>query len=478
MLAKLRSMRDDVAREGQTRFDGWRPRIRRDEFSSAALNLAHYLAFRRRDLRDVQRELTGLGLSSLGRCESRVLPTLDAVLAALAAICGEAHAHFPEQTEFFAGETHLASETDAVFGPPPSPRRVRIMVTLPSEAATDPLLVRALVEQGMDCARINCAHDDQLAWQAMIDNVRRAAESAGRPCRIAMDIAGPKIRTAAVEAPESHALRGGDSFLLARCAGDGKGNGVRVTCTLPEVFESLRVGDPVWVDDGRIGSHVEHIDADGATLRVTHARTKGEHIKVDKGLNFPSTELHISPLTTDDMRALDFVATHADIVGYSFVAAPRDVERLQTELVRRNPEGHCPAIMLKIETARAVRALPELIVQAASLQPAAVMIARGDLQVEIGPLRMAEIQEEVLWVCEAAGIPVVWATQVLDRLVRKGIASRAELTDAAMGERAECVMLNKGPFLREGVKLLDAVLEEMEAHQFKKTAQLRALHSW
>src|SRR5262249_9126035 len=152
---------------------------------------------------------------------------------------------------------------------------------------------------------------------------------------------------------------------------------------------------------------------------------------------------------------------------------------LQSELAQRLPEGASqPALIAKIETRRAVANLPSIIVRAAGRQPLGVMIARGDLAVEIGFERLAEIQEEILWLCEAAHIPVVWATQVLERLVKKGAASRAEITDAAMGQRAECVMLNKGPYLARGVELLADVLTRMESHQHKKTAHLRALHVW
>ncbi len=135
-------------------------------------------------------------------------------------------------------------------------------------------------------------------------------------------------------------------------------------------------------------------------------------------------------------------------------------------------------LIAKIETRLAVRNLPELIVQGAGAQPFGVMIARGDLAVEVGYRRMAEIQEELLWLCEAAHVPVIWATQVLDNFVKKGIRHRAEMTDAAMAERAECVMLNKGPTPDEAVRLLDDVLGRMEGHQFKKTSRMRALRSW
>ena len=104
-----------------------------------------------------------------------------------------------------------------------------------------------------------------------------------------------------------------------------------------------------------------------------------------------------------------------------------------------------------------------------------VMIARGDLAVECGYERLAEAQEEILWICEAAHCPAIWATQVLELLAREGIPSRAEITDAAMGHRAECIMLNKGRHIHEAVRVLDDILHRMDAHQSKKRAMLRAL---
>jgi pyruvate kinase len=152
---------------------------------------------------------------------------------------------------------------------------------------------------------------------------------------------------------------------------------------------------------------------------------------------------------------------------------------LQQELDQRIGERlPKPAIVAKIETPEAVCNLPELIIHAVGKQAFGVMIARGDLAVEIGYQRLTEIQEEILWLCEAAHVPVIWATQVLDTLVKRGAPSRGDMTDAAMAERAECVMLNKGPFIAEAITILDDVLTRMEAHQSKKTPQLRALHSW
>ena len=133
-------------------------------------------------------------------------------------------------------------------------------------------------------------------------------------------------------------------------------------------------------------------------------------------------------------------------------------------------------MVLKIESRQAFEALPELLMAALRLPRSGLMIARGDLLVECGYERLAEIQEEILWLCEAAHLPVIWATQVLESLAQKGIPSRAEITDAAMGERAECVMLNKGPHILEAIEILDSILRRMQSHQAKKTPRLRRLH--
>jgi pyruvate kinase len=132
-------------------------------------------------------------------------------------------------------------------------------------------------------------------------------------------------------------------------------------------------------------------------------------------------------------------------------------------------------LVLKIETRTAFEHLAELLLAAMEAPLAGVMIARGDLAVEVGYERLAEVQEELLWVCEAAHTPVIWATQVLERLAKSGSPTRAEITDAAMSQRAECVMLNKGPYLHRAVETLDSILRRMEGHQDKKSAMLRPL---
>lgn len=478
LLNALQSIRDDVLEEGLATYQHWRPRLLRRDYRISALNLAYYLALRARDLRPIQAALVPWGLSSLGRMEARVMPSLEAVIATLGALNGRTLPR-PRASLFSRGSRLLNWHTEAVFGPAQSERRVRIMVTMPSEAATDYGLVRDLLARGIDCMRINCAHDTPDDWSAMIAHVRRAEAEVGRRAKVAMDLGGPKTRTEAVLTPKNSRIVPGDTLLLTpNEPRQSDKYPFQASCTLNEIFQQVEVGASVWIDDGKIGARVTEISPRGLLLTITHTAPEGEKLKPLKGLNFPDTELRISPLTDKDLSDLDFAAEHADQINYSFVQDAADIRLLQDELARRMPDPRRMAIVIKVETQRAIRNLPEMIVQAAGQQPLAVMIARGDLAVEIGYQRLAEMQEQILWLCEAAHVPVIWATQVLENLVKKGRPSRAEMTDAAMAERAECVMLNKGPYIREAVSILDDVLMRMQAHQSKKSAQLRALRSW
>lgn len=595
---RLIALRDVVAREAQTILTQYGSDSACLTESKSAKNLAHYLALRRHDLRPIQEELAEAGISSLGRCEAHVMHTINRVVALLQRGYSP---HPPVQAELGGGPTYydgradLRKNTEVLFGPQDNGRTTRIMVTLPSETAEDQQLVRDLLLGGMNCARINCAHDDRDRWHAMVKNIVEARTHTGRPCTILMDLAGHKIRTrleprspariklwptdhdeesgtteilfypeesatrtarvaaAAIPRAVFTGLRAGDRFSirtpkgktrhihvvqqdpdgcwLGRCrkkatielggavdwqrrATDGhfqtiatftfagfaaepeelrlyvhdrllltRGkagtpnllDGIKcIDSSHPEIVDTLEPNHWVWFDDGKLGTIVDVVDDQGAWLHVAHSRPNGVRLRSDKGINFPDTNLKLPCLTAKDLADLDFICQHADMVGFSFVQSAEDMLALMNEL-RKRDAAHL-AIIAKIETRVAVRNLPAIIFSALGKHPLGIMIARGDLAVELGGVRMAEIQEELLWLCEAAHVPVVWATQVLEGLAKKGISTRPELTDAAMSGRAECVMLNKGPHILEAVSMLNSILIRMQDHQQKKSSRLRALH--
>lgn len=601
LLEELTALRASVERQSAARLAPYRTRYPQG-FTVDARNLADWLALRSHDLRPLQERLVTAGLSSLGRGESQVRTNLARVIGMLSSATGVTTQ--PGTRDVDTG--HLARNTECLFGARNRDHYARIMVTLPAESAERPELIKSLVENGMNCARINCAHDDPGTWQRMIEHVRETARDAGRPVRIFMDLAGHKIRTGPIQpgpavvhlrvrrdaygrmiqparvilasTPEAAAdtgpdepqrlpidpelarqLRPGhslhfedarekhrvlrvtgqlpDGAWLAECDGNayvlpgtrlrwqgldrdrklvtsdsycigdftGRPRAIRlfqgdrlllrrdsqpgmaaittgagtirpaqIGCSHPEIVALLQVGDSVWINDGKLGCTVVETGGDGALLEVTHAGPKGARVGSGKGINFPDTELPLPALTDRDLADLEFVCAHADIVGFSFVRRLEDIDVLRHELAARD-RPDLP-IVLKIETAGAVRNLPDLLLGTLGQHALGVMIARGDLAVELGSVRMAEVQEEILWICEAAHVPVVWATQVLDTLARKGVIARPEITDAAMSVRAECVMLNKGAYIIDAVGVLNNILTRMDAHQYKKVSRLRRLH--
>ncbi|MGK2936235.1 MAG: pyruvate kinase [Solirubrobacteraceae bacterium] len=445
----------------------------------SAVNLTHYLALRSHDVRELQRGLAHHGLSSLGRSEGRVLASLDTVLGVLDQLSGDGAlraAGSAAAPDYDAGPRILGARVAALLGPPARGRRTRIMVTLPSKAAADPALVRAMSASGMDVARINTAHDGPEAWEAMVRNVRAIPRPGGAPCGVYMDLPGPKCRTGEVPDGRPLKLHADDRLALLR-DGDPCREPAEIGCSLAIAFAEVRPGERALFDDGKIAGVVETVAPDRIEVRITRAGVGKAKLRANKGINFPDTDLSDAAMPDEDFALLEVVAQQADIAGLSFISRPEDVRAARATLDGYG--GEHVGLMLKIETAQGFERLPDLLVEALSHErPFGVMIARGDLAVEIGPERLAEVQEEVLWLCEAAHVPVVWATQVLEGLAKTGFPSRAEITDAAMGAHAECVMLNKGPRIVDAIATLDSILRRMAAHHEKKTPLLRRLTAW
>ena len=209
LLEEIDRIRAQTRVDAARQVEKWRAWRIDPDFLPAAENLAAYLALRHYDLRAVQRDLMALGLSSLGRLESRVLPTLDAVAGALAALAGRAQGESPDEATFFAGERELLARSRALFGEPAGDRLTALLVTCPTAAADDRGFMLALAEKGVEAVRINCAHDDPDKWANMIEHVHSAGERTGHRMRIFMDLGGPKVRTGAFAAlrHDKHAER-------------------------------------------------------------------------------------------------------------------------------------------------------------------------------------------------------------------------------------------------------------------------------
>ena len=454
----------------------------------SATNFIRYLKLRTFDLRKIQFKLSALGLSSISHSERHVLANVENILHFLFLSQGkDFQGKFKlgeHPVNFSQSQRVLKKNTKRLLKTQKSARRTAIMVTL-SDRATEYEHVKALIEAGMEIARINCSHDNQQVWEKMVQNVRHATVTTGRSCSIYFDLAGPKLRTSSINSPQKKGkkayvlLHPGDRLHLYWEENPEMFDRLKTeeipaaSCTVPQVFEDVRPNESIWFDDGKIGGMIEEIHEKHLVIRIAKTNPKGGKLRKEKGINLPDTDLNLPSLTQEDLDNLPFVAAHADIIGFSFVRKPKDVQLLQEELEKLGKSD--VGLVLKIENKEAFNNLPALILQGMRSPTLGVMTARGDLAVELGAERLSEVQEQILWLCEAALIPNIWATQVLETLAKKGIAARAEITDAAMSARSECVMLNKGEHILDAVTTLVNILERMEKHQYKKQGTLRLL---
>jgi pyruvate kinase len=250
----------------------------------------------------------------------------------------------------------------------------------------------------------------------------------------------------------------------------------RIGCTVPEAVAALRPGDAVLFDDGAILADVETVTGEEATLLVRYTKPGGQRLGSEKGINLPDTAVPLTALTPDDDGHLAFISQHADMVAVSFVRNAADIEHVLERLDAAGA-GHL-RLVLKIETRQGFENLPAMLLVAMRHPRVGIMIARGDLAVEIGFERMAEVPRQILALCEAAHVPSIWATQVLESLAKTGAPSRAEITDAAASQRADCVMLNKGPYILSAIDVLDGILVRMGEVQHKSRTLIRRIHSW
>lgn len=481
LLANITQLRDEIKTEGNKIFSYWEDSIQRKAFVESAENLSYYLALRNRDITQLQTDLIPWGLSSLGRLESKTLVTLEAVIATLHDVIDDKENHeHPEPDEFDVGRRRLQKNTKKIFGKKPKNRTTRIMVTMPNEAIHEEDYLRDLIKEGMNVARINCAHNEPEDWLKMIENIRTCSKELDKDVRILMDIAGPKIRTDWVFSHLSKPkVKKGDKIRITRDFTSIPKTDVNFTagCDLDEIYEQIELGQPVSYNDGNIESVIEEMNDNEFILKVTKTKGSSKRVNAEKGLNFPNNTFTFQSLNEKDKEDIEFACHHADIIGCSFVNEGRDIQMIQEEIEKvLGDKANSMSLMAKIETVRGTKNLPEMIFTAASKNPFSVMIARGDLAAESGYIDLAGLQQEIMWISEAGDIPVVWATEVLDTLVSEGVPTRSEVTDAAEGTRADCVMLNKGDFILEGVSMLNQIIERMEPIQYKKTPILGKLN--
>jgi pyruvate kinase len=333
-------------------------------------------------------------------------------------------------------------------------RRTKIVATL-GPASSDPGSIDAIIKAGADVLRLNLAHAEARRQPALAKTVRDLARANGKVVSILADLPGPKLRTGPVADGEVR-LEAGETFDLREGSAPGDVEGV--TTTVPEIANLLEAKDEIFLADGQIVLDVEEVRSGNVRTRVV----RGGILRSGKGMHIPSAERKLEAFTRRDDEALvQALAIGADLIGLSFVRRADDVASVKNKIGSSLPNP--PAIVAKIETRSAVENIDEIIELAD-----AVMVARGDLGIQLPFRQVPMLQKDIIGACNRAGTPVVTATQMLESMTRSPLPTRAEVNDVANAviDGTDAVMLSEetaiGDYPAETVRVMGAIALEVE----------------
>jgi len=333
---------------------------------------------------------------------------------------------------------------------PPRSRKVKILATL-GPASSEPAMIRQLMVAGADAFRINMSHGDQQQKAKLVQAIRALEKEFGRPTTILFDLQGPKLRVGHFKGGKA-VLESGARFLFDQ--DDKPGNAARVQLPHPELFDAVRPGTNILIDDGKVRLNVVKVEGGEIVCEIKVGGTVSDN----KGVNVPDVLVPIPALTEKDRDDLKFaLEQRADWVALSFVQRPEDVAEARTLI------GDRAALLAKIEKPAAVDRLNDIIALAD-----AVMVARGDLGVELPPEQVPPLQNKIVATARQYGKPVVVATQMLESMISSPTPTRAEVSDVAKAiyDGADAVMLSAesaaGQYPCEAVQMMDRIAVSVE----------------
>jgi len=338
-------------------------------------------------------------------------------------------------------------------------RRTKIITTL-GPASSSTAMIEKLIEYGVDVVRVNMSHGDHETHRKTVQRVRRAAKRAGRHIGILMDLCGPKIRVGRFAAG-SIELRAGETVTVTTLPLGGSDG------LIPSQYRSLhkdvRAGERILLDDGNLELRVQSVDGTEVACKVIEGGVLSSH----KGMNLPSSQLSTSALTAKDRKDVQLaVELQVDFLALSFVRSAKDVRQL-TRYMKRLGAGI--PVVSKIERPEAVEAIDDIMAMSYG-----IMIARGDLGLELPAEKVPLIQRDLIHKARQKGIPVIVATQMLESMMTHSRPTRAEVTDVAGAAllSADAAMLSgetaAGKYPLQAVQTMDRVLREVERHQWQE----------
>ncbi len=335
-------------------------------------------------------------------------------------------------------------------------RKAKIIATL-GPATNNREAVQALAQAGVDVVRLNFSHGTHEEHARMVGIVREVAKAEKRPLAILQDLPGPKIRTGRLRQRRPVMLRAGDTLVLS--PKDVAGTSSRVSVSYPHLGRDVRRGDRILLSDGLIELRVESRDGDDVTCRIQNGGLLGEH----KGVNLPGVKLRISAMTEEDEKHVKFgLQQGVDYIAVSFVRSARDVAAVKEVIARA---GSRTPVIAKLEKPEAIENLEEILKVTDG-----VMVARGDLGVEMPPEKVPVVQKYIIEHARTAKVPVITATQMLESMTVNPRPTRAEASDVANAifDGTDAVMLSaetaSGKYPREAVAMMARIAEVAEEH--------------
>ncbi|MEH7380599.1 pyruvate kinase [Bacillus sp. JJ1533] len=454
-----------------------------DTTTLSKINLRAFFALHRMAHPNLNNILREKGFLPLSNSSPHIMDTLNKIIHHLSKEDSAPNLN-QEYIEVNTAKSLKEDRKDHLFGK--AINNKHIMVTLDRKMLITPEIFYDLLQAGMTIARINCAHDELTVWKKMIHSLRMAEETYHArcvrntsKCKIFIDLPGPKIRIGQI-IPSKNKKGITDSFIkikkndILRIYKNDKYIGIPKTdngpasvgVTLPKALRNVRIGDRVYIDDGKIFAKVLSNTEECIETKILLTRKKEETIYPENGINFPDSLVHLNVPTVSesDLTILKSMYKDIDLVGISYINHPKDIQivKHQLEMLTEDKKG----IIAKIETKNALLSLSKIIMEGLNYGLFGVMIARGDLVIEIGLEQFLSAQEGILEICHAAHIPVIWATGVLENMNKKNIPSIPELTDAHAGLRADCIMFNKGPYVPHSIEFLQKLNEINQDPQF------------
>lgn len=457
----------------------------------SVMNMLRYITLRSHDLRKVHDSLSERGVTSLRSAESYVYRNVTDALKLVNLLQGKEWQpkESIESLGYKKSKKLLSYNANQLFNKKEKKHSTEIMVTLPESAYADEDILKDLLRSGMEIARIDLHKGDIHEWLEVIKKLRNYSLELKAPCKILADLPKNELKIEdfrvikkSMKLRQYISVQNGDHIKLStQCtqATDcvyGLNKELITPATLPlsqiDINAIANVGDQIILSKGNIkGIILSKTEWDMKVL-IKQTHKKKSKIFADSHVSIPNRLIEEQEYKINT-KLINAIKDAVDMIGISGLQSHKNIISFfdESQLLANEEVG----LVVHIDSQRSWSDLPLIMIEAMRHKKIGIMVDRENIAMDVGADRAVEIKDQILWLCEAAHVPVIWSTNILENLTKSGIAKPAEITDAAKAARTECVMLSDGPFIIDAVNMLSNILVKMEQHSYKKKNLMRTL---